>query len=167
MSVSLDYLKRKARDRFPEITYKFIKSYYPTWKQESDATDLNFWVSWLITYSVEDRTRTEIEKTIYENVAKVMDGDKTFEEILEDIVPDDDDHTYEWRGVKVPERYAWAQIGKVAIRQGWVQLIKSIYHMQMIKMDNAESKDDLNYTLAFKGSPEIENSLYPPMPELG
>ena len=166
MADNFPYLKQKVIDRFPEVTYKFISAYYPDWKQKSDNVDIIFWSAWILNKSVDDWTKSKMEKTIYEKVAEYFDGSKTFQEILNDIVPVDSDHNYDWNGTKIQEQYAWAQLGKVAVRQGWVQMTKAIYSNYMTKFKNAESKDDLVYSIAFPGSTEddVKNSIYPPLP---
>ena len=162
------FLKRKVLNRFPEVTYKFISAYYPDWKQKSDAVDSNFWSAWIINKSIDGWTKGKLESTIYEKVAEYFEGDKTFQEILDDIVPNDSDHNYQWNGQTVPEQYAWAQLGKVAVRQGWVQMTKAIYNQMMEKFENATTKDELTYKIAFPGSPEedIKESIYQPLPQV-
>jgi len=168
MADSIGGLKRKILDRFPKVTYKFISAYYPDWKQKSDSVDESYWSTWIINKSVDDWTQSAMEKTIYENVSEFFLGNKTFEEILEDICPDDSKHNYVWNGTTIPERFAWAQLGKVAVRKGWVQIIKAIFRQYMEKIENAETKDDLNYTIAFPGAPDddVKNSIYPPLPQV-
>ena len=168
MADNFKFLQRKVLNRFPEVTYKFISAYYPDWKQKSDNVDSNFWQAWILSKSVDDWTSAKIHKTLYDGIAEYFEGSKSFQDILNDIVPADSDHNYDWNGQKVQEQFAWAQLGKVAVRQGWVQLTKLKYNEMMEKFENAESKDDLAYSIAFPGSTDddIKNSIYPPLPQV-
>ena len=152
----MNILKNKVIDHFAKETYNFIVKQYPEWKQFSDQADMNFWTSWLVNYA--NRNVDEINQLIYSSVSDVMDGTKTFENVLNDIAPLDDDHLYEWRGQEVYEQIAWEQIGKASIRQGWMQIVKSIYAQYEYKLRTAENKEDLKYTISLD---EDKPGIYP------
>ena len=169
-NLTFNALKRKVLEHFGEQTTKFILAQYSDIKQKSDSIDMNFWASWLIHYSVDGLKRSDIEKAIYENVAAVMDGDKTFEQALEDISPLDDDHKHSSMGTEIYERFAWEQIAKTAMRQAWVMQIKNIFWAQYFQMENATTKEELRYNIVMPGDnvPEERkaNCMYPYIPEL-
>jgi hypothetical protein len=159
-------LKEKVLNDFSKQTYNFVVAQYPEWKQFSDHTDINFWSSWILTKSIDNWSRTDLEKNIYDNVSDYLAGNKTWDDVLGSYA-DDDDHIYDWNGQKVKEIMAWEQLGKSAVRQGWLQLVKTIYHQQEIKLLNATTKDELQYSIVNPGSKTELVGIYPFMPKIG
>jgi len=163
MAMSFNALKRNVITNFPKHTYKFVTDQYPEWKQFSDQCDLNFWVSWLINKSYDKYTRTHIENFIYENISDYMTGKQTWEDIL-DKIPDDSDHNYEFEGQTVPERFAWEQIGKSSLRQGWLQQIKEVFARSMARFELAKTPEELHYEIQPAGSKK--QGMFPLLPTI-
>jgi len=99
-----------------QYTMSFIHRYYPEWKQRSDEADWKFHTTRLVTYSKGSLTIDKIGQLIYKSSAKILEGESDFNTELENLC-------------KVFDlRESWAQLLKVGIRTGWVNIIKQMYY---------------------------------------
>jgi len=114
---SLTYEKQQLIENLKQQLSNYILSFYPLQKQQYDLTKKDFWVSWLLVRR-NDLTVDKIGQIAYDDAAKILSGQSTFQEIVATYPST----IYTWNGMQVPESLAWEEILKVSVRIGWIKI---------------------------------------------
>lgn len=103
--------KQKILSLLPIRTKKYIMQHYPDIKQKSDIVDKEYYGALLVStgkYRIE-----EVYKKCLDIARSIINKETTLQDTLQQF-PEE-------------EREAWEQLIKVAVRVGWVQMVKAEY----------------------------------------
>ena len=125
----LDAEKKYYLQKLDKECTDYILSYYPDTKQKSDLFDKEYHAAALLMIN-SSYNSDQLYKLCGNFANEILDGMKTFEEILS-TVPE-------------IERFHWEQLIKVSVRTAWLQRVKYQYYQYKEKIMKCNSVDELH-----------------------